>query len=243
MSAKKSTPFKQLTLNFGQKVQKSIQCPDCNLFYNSNDKEDTQLHAKIHSERENALRYITLKGEKVVQEYSDGKCIVIEAGIDSKQFIHKAIQVLEYVDSQLGINQAAKTDSNHYDEISSKIKDSTKIYLFISKTLKKVVGLCMTESIEQAFKIEYLNQGTKTFTYNESNSVKAICGINRIWVSTSMRRQRVASRLLDCVRINFLYFKSLHLNDIAFSDPTEFGQALAKNYLQTESFLVYNHKN
>jgi N-acetyltransferase len=239
MSAKKSTPFKQLTLNFGQKVEKTIQCTECHIFYNPNNKEDTQLHTKVHNERENALKYSMFKGEKIVQEYSDGKCIVIEAGIDSKQLLSKAIHVLSYVDSQLGINQ----NSNQNEDISSniKLKDSTKIYLFVGMPAKKIVGLCMAEPIEKAFNIEYENVSAKTFSYNEAKPVAAICGINRVWVSSNMRRRRIASRMLDCVRINFLYFKSLQLNEIAFSDPTENGQALAKNYTQTNLFLIYNH--
>ena len=232
MSSKNGTPLKQLTLNFGQKRPKTINCSECNIVYDPNDKEDSQLHAKIHSEKEAVLKYTTLKGEKKVQEYSDGKCIVIEAGIDSKQLISKAIQVLEYVDTQLGINS---------NENQTKFKDSAKVYLFYSYTAKKIVGVCLAEPIDKAYKIEYLNTETKSFTLNESSCQKVLCGINRIWVASNMRRQRVASRLLDCVRINFLYFRSLNLNDLAFSDPTEFGQALAKNYLQTDSFLIYNH--
>ena len=106
---------------------------------------------------------------------------------------------------------------------------------------KKIVGLCMAEPIKEAFNIEYKNYNAKTFSYNQTNPVLAKCGINRVWVSSSVRRQRIASRMLDCVRINFLYFKSLQLNEIAFSDPTENGQAFAKNYTQTDSFLIYNH--
>lgn len=238
MSAKKSTPFKQLTLNFGQKVEKTIQCPDCYLFYNTHDKEDTQLHSKLHNERENALKYVSSKGEKLVQEYSDGKCIVIEVGIDSKQLVSKAIQVLDYVDSQLGINNKNSTNQTTSNQ---KLKDSTKIYLFVSLPVKKIVGVCMAEPIEKAFKIEYPSNSAKTFSYNVAKPETAVCGINRIWVSVNARRQRIASRLLDCVRINFLYFKSLQLNEIAFSDPTENGQALAKSYTQTDTFLVYNH--
>lgn len=237
MSSRKSTPLKQLTLNFGQKPSKTVHCSECCITYDQNDKEDSQLHAKIHNEKDIVLKYSTLKGEKTVQEYSDGKCIVIETGIDSKQLVNKAIQILDYVDNQLGIG------SNKNNEIATKLKESTKIYLFYSNSCKKIVGVCIAEPIDKAYKIEYLNTDGCTFTMNESKCEKAICGINRIWVASHMRRQRVASRLLDCVRINFLYFRSLNLNELAFSDPTEFGRSLAKNYFQTESFLIYNHKN
>ncbi len=95
----------------------------------------------------------------------------------------------------------------------------------------------MAEHIEKAYKIQYINQ---SFTYDEKAAEKALCGISRIWVSTSMRRNKIATKLLDCARMNFLYFRVLELNEIAFSDPTQLGQAFAKSYLQNEHFLVYN---
>ncbi|CAO3572738.1 unnamed protein product [Mortierella alpina] len=67
----------------------------------------------------------------------------------------------------------------------------------------------------------------------------AICGINRIWVSRHYRRQRIASRMLDAVRNRFIYACKLDKKDLAFSQPTGDGKALAKQYLGTERFLVY----
>ncbi|KAF9967574.1 N-acetyltransferase esco2 [Mortierella alpina] len=67
----------------------------------------------------------------------------------------------------------------------------------------------------------------------------AICGINRIWVSRHYRRQRIASRMLDAVRNRFNYACKLDKKDLAFSQPTGDGKALAKQYLGTERFLVY----
>ncbi|KAG0076484.1 N-acetyltransferase esco2 [Podila epicladia] len=67
----------------------------------------------------------------------------------------------------------------------------------------------------------------------------AVCGINRIWVSTLYRRQKVASRLLDAVRDRFIYACKLERKDLAFSQPTGDGKALARQYLGTNKFLVY----
>ncbi|KAF9215440.1 N-acetyltransferase esco2 [Podila verticillata] len=67
----------------------------------------------------------------------------------------------------------------------------------------------------------------------------AICGINRIWVSTLYRRHRVASRLLDAVRDRFIYACKLEQKDLAFSQPTGDGKSLARQYLGTDKFLVY----
>ncbi|KAF9996426.1 N-acetyltransferase esco2 [Entomortierella chlamydospora] len=67
----------------------------------------------------------------------------------------------------------------------------------------------------------------------------AICGINRIWVSAHYRRQGIASRLLDAVRDRFIYACKLQKTDLAFSQPTGDGKALARQYLGTDKFLVY----
>lgn len=67
----------------------------------------------------------------------------------------------------------------------------------------------------------------------------AICGINRIWVSRHYRRQKIASRMLDAIRNRFIYACKLDKKDLAFSQPTGDGKALAKQYLGTERFLVY----
>lgn len=67
----------------------------------------------------------------------------------------------------------------------------------------------------------------------------AICGINRIWVSSQHRRQKIASRMLDAVRERFIYACKLETKDLAFSQPTGDGKALARRYLGTERFLVY----
>ena len=240
MSTKK-TPLKQLTLNFGQKSPKTTECKECGMIYNPNDKQDEQMHSKHHSDKESALKYTNLKGEKLVQEYPDGKVVVVEYGIDSKQSVNKAVQVLDYVDAQLGINENKSKLLADYSNKTS-IKISSKFYLFVSNSSKKIVGFCHAEDINKSYKILYLNDNENTFSYDESSATStAICGINRIWVAPCMRRNGVASRLLDCVRLNFIYIQKLEPNQLAFSDPTEFGRKLAKSYFKSDSFFIYNN--
>ena len=57
--SKVSSPLRQLTLNFGAKssnlVQKTIECNDCGMIYNLNDKNDEHLHKKYHAEKDNPI--------------------------------------------------------------------------------------------------------------------------------------------------------------------------------------------
>ncbi|KAJ6662131.1 hypothetical protein lerEdw1_012596 [Lerista edwardsae] len=68
----------------------------------------------------------------------------------------------------------------------------------------------------------------------------AICGISRIWVFSMMRRKKIASRMLECLRSNFIYGSYLSKEEIAFSDPTPDGKLFATQYFGTSQFLVYN---
>lgn len=193
------------------------------------------------------LNYSTLKNEKIVKEYLDGICIVIQWGIDPKQSVNKALQVLEYVDSELGINELNKSidqnDSQNFISTSSlNIKNLSKFYFFISKLSKKIDGFCHAEPIEYAHKIKYLSDSKESFTIEDSSAERAFCGITRIWVSNNMRRKGIATRLLECVCDNFLYIRKLEPNQLAFSDPTEFGRLLAKSFTKSSSFLIYNNQ-
>ncbi|KAI8539646.1 hypothetical protein RHMOL_Rhmol09G0199000 [Rhododendron molle] len=75
------------------------------------------------------------------------------------------------------------------------------------------------------------------FLANEA--VPAICGIRAIWVAPSVRRKQIASHLLDAVRMSFCEGFVLKSSQLAFSDPTSSGMALACSYFDTSSFLAY----
>lgn len=58
----------------------------------------------------------------------------------------------------------------------------------------------------------------------------AILGISRVWVCADRRRRGIATRLLDCARENFVYGMKIEKDDVAFSQPTESGGALARGW-------------
>lgn len=244
MSSKKKTPFKQLTLNFGQKPARPNKCKECGMVYNFDDRLDEQIHAKYHQDKDRVMKYTTIKGEKLIREYLDGKCVVIQVGIDQKAALQKALQVLEYVDKQLGIYEevlAIPNNSENFENIPSFINNLSKFYFFISFISKKIDGFCLAEPIEWAHRIKYLGDNQTNFSFDETKREKAYCGITRIWVSPEMRRKGIASRLLECVCKNFLYIKHLEANEIAFSDPTQMGQNLARSFTNSNNFLIYNN--
>ena len=81
-------------------------------------------------------------------------------------------------------------------------------------------------------------------TANESIShdgvaVPARCGVSHIWVAADQRRVGVARQLLDAVRRNMVTGYEVPVEQLAFSQPTVPGRALAAAYTRTERFLVY----
>ena len=243
------TPLKQCTLNFGQKSSPKVnnECKECGMIYRLNDKQEEQMHSKYHKENKETslLKYSCLRvnNEKIVLENNEGKCVVIEYGIDSPQAIQKALSVLDFVDCQLGIVNEKTTKSQLNESSNRSLKKFSKFYFYISSISKQIVGFCLAEPIENAQRITYLNENENSFTTTNEDVLKAKCGINRIWVASTMRRKGIATKLLDCVCINFIYIRKLESNELAFSDPTENGRKLAWNYCKTNSFLIYNSSN
>ncbi|KAJ8431321.1 hypothetical protein Cgig2_013537 [Carnegiea gigantea] len=94
-------------------------------------------------------------------------------------------------------------------------------------------------------------------TLCEEEATPASCGVRAIWVSPSNRRKHIATHLLDAVscssgssatiptrdpgilRQSFDEDHVLEPTELAFSQPTSAGKALASKYTGTKSFLVY----
>ncbi|KAF9124516.1 N-acetyltransferase esco2 [Mortierella sp. 14UC] len=159
----------------------------------------------------------------------------------------KVKEVLDVVNKELGSV-----------EFDPEQLDSCRVFLYISGK-KKVVGCLIAERIKEGFEIMTLGEESeRSLAESRTSGVRsmntsgggaaifcskvpqpAICGINRVWVSSQHRRQRIASRMLDAVRERFIYACKLEPKDLAFSQPTGDGKELARQYLGTDRFLVY----
>jgi N-acetyltransferase len=229
---------KQMILDFGQKNVGYKHCKDCGMMFNLNDEQDCEIHKSYHRQKDTILKFNGWKSEKVVREYvAEGRCIVIESSIDNKIALKKANDVLKYVDTQLGIQNSIKLTNNLDESLNSIETNHYKYYLFIKD--HKIIGFCLAENIAKAHKIQ-IQKDSHYVSYDQTQTIDAICGISRIWVDSSNRRKGIATKLIDCVRANFIYYKILKKNQIAFSDPTEAGRNLARKYFDNEEFLVYN---
>lgn len=174
---------------------------------------------------------------ETVQNYTDGCRVVKVESVNDVRSDSVIKKVLQVVDTELGF-----VDCDNEPPGDGKEKTA---YLVISPTLH-VVGCCVTVPVVQAFRVipeEEAENGTweeKEDIPQDHNTVcsseaeKAKIGISRIWVHRDWRRKRFATRLLDCIAAQG-YTKE----DIAFSQPTQYGRMLATKWFERKDFLVF----
>lgn len=74
----------------------------------------------------------------------------------------------------------------------------------------------------------------------ENDSTNVVVGVSRIWTSKTFRKKGIANNLLDCVVTQFIYGLDIEKEEVAFSQPTDMGAALARAWFGTETgWCVY----
>ncbi|NWR63618.1 ESCO1 acetyltransferase, partial [Bucorvus abyssinicus] len=233
---------KQLIIDAGQKRFGAISCNICGMLYTASNPEDETQHLLFHNQFISAVKYVGWKKERILAEYPDGKIIMVLPD-DPKYALKKVEEIREMVDNDLGFQQAPLMCYSR-----------TKTLLFISND-KKVIGCLIAEHIQWGYRVieekvpEVSSENEKVIFERQkawccsTSPEPAICGISRIWVFSMMRRKKIASRMIECLRGNFIYGSYLSKEEIAFSDPTPDGKLFATQYCGTGQFLVYNFLN
>ncbi|XP_017262047.1 uncharacterized protein LOC108230398 [Kryptolebias marmoratus] len=228
----------QTIIDAGQKHFGPVACSGCGMLYSAANPEDESQHLLFHNQFISAVKYVGWKKERILAEYPDGKIILVLPD-DPKYALKKVEEIREMVDNDLGFQQ-----------VETKCPSQTKTFLFISVD-KKVAGCLIAEHIQEGYRVieEPLPEGSEgekvLFERQKAwccstTPEPAICGISRIWVVGMMRRQSIATRMIECLRNNFIYGSYLRKDEIAFSDPTPDGKLFASHYFGTSQFLVYN---
>lgn len=231
----------QTIIDAGQKHFGPVACSVCGMLYSAANPEDESQHLLFHNQFISAVKYVGWKKERILSEFHDGKIILVLPD-DPKYALKKIEEIREMVDNDLGFQQ-----------VESKCPSKTKTFLFISND-KKVAGCLIAEHINEGYRVieepaPSGSEGEKMMFERQrawccsTTAEPAICGISRIWVVSTMRRQGIASRMLNCLRNNFIYGSNLSKDEIAFSDPTPDGKLFATHYFGTSQFLVYNFVN
>lgn len=233
---------KQLVIDAGHKRFGAVSCTICGMLYTASNPEDETQHLLFHNQFISAVKYVGWKKERILAEYPDGRIIMVLPE-DPKYALKKVDEIREMVDNDLGFQQAPLMCYSR-----------TKTLLFISND-KKVVGCLIAEHIQWGYrvieeKLPVIRSEEEKVRFERQKAwccstlpEPAICGISRIWVFSMMRRKKIASRMIECLRSNFIYGSYLSKEEIAFSDPTPDGKLFATQYCGTGQFLVYNFIN
>ncbi|KAI1612417.1 N-acetyltransferase [Exophiala viscosa] len=71
----------------------------------------------------------------------------------------------------------------------------------------------------------------------------AVVGVSRIWTSRAFRHKGIANNLLECVMHQFIYGMEIEPLQVAFSQPTESGAALARAWFgEGHGWAVYREE-
>ncbi|XP_026810861.1 N-acetyltransferase ESCO2-like [Rhopalosiphum maidis] len=212
----------QYQIDAGQKKFGGFLCKQCGLYYSRGEPEDEAEHDKYHVAKD-IFKYNSFKSEKVLYQDTTERIVVI-SGSDSKMACSKALEVISFVDVELGFNTQ-----------NSVLPATKKVYLYIKD--KQVIGCLVVELISEAYRNLETETEDMVIVSEESYPVKV--GVNRIWTKWDCRKNGIASKLLDCFRKNYAYGHILTLHEIAFTVPTRAGKQFIKKYTNKNDYFVY----
>uniref|UniRef100_A0A3Q3R0U5 N-acetyltransferase ESCO zinc-finger domain-containing protein n=1 Tax=Monopterus albus TaxID=43700 RepID=A0A3Q3R0U5_MONAL len=258
----------QTIIDVGQKHFGAVACSVCGMLYSAANPEDESQHLLFHNQFVSAVKYVGWKKERILGEFPDGKIILVLPD-DPKYALKKVEEIREMVDYDLGFQQVetkCPSQTKTFLFISNdkkvagcliaehiqEVRDSLPVLhvsgtcVFTDASLCPCVSDCsqgyrvIEEPVPEGSEGEKVMFERQRAWCCSTTPEPAICGISRIWVVSMMRRQGIASRMLECLRNNFIYGSYLSKDEIAFSDPTPDGKLFAAHYFGTSQFLVYN---
>ncbi|KAB8254264.1 ESCO1/2 acetyl-transferase-domain-containing protein [Aspergillus pseudonomiae] len=244
--------LKQMQLDLGHEVRRT--CATCGMEYVPSNSEDAALHKKFHDMNTTGVdlgkAFMRANASRWVYEatrFDEGYVVIVDRKA-SPTAKNQAKKVLEVINKELSSPEIqddvlwSQTEPPRHlrkNGVSEKV-DRYKVFLHMKDS--RCVGACLTERIWESRPVEkpasQTNRPDSAVTVrNETHP--AIVGISRIWTSGSSRRKGIAMDLLDCVVSNFIYGMEIPKEQMAFSQPTESGRALAQSFFGDEEWHVY----
>ncbi|KAJ8925641.1 hypothetical protein NQ315_009486 [Exocentrus adspersus] len=212
----------QMLLDAGQKRFGVTQCTECSILYHIGDPSDEAMHSNYHNSR-NVLKFVGWKNERIVANFgSNGRIIQILPG-DSKIWWRKVMDLMEVINRELGCF-----------DMEFKL-DDCQAFLYIKS--RSIAGCIVAVPKTEGHRMLTTKQNEADMCSEMKYQIK--CGIPRIWVAHSHRKQGVGRALMNAVKNNFMSDYILQNDDIALSPPTEMGKNFAKSYFKTPNYLIY----
>ncbi len=200
-----------------------IKCPQCGLCYMDNNTVEQKVHIKYHK---TAVEGINVGSRTQVESFgktiekfliSPGEyALIIEANNESRRTQRIVEQVLSVADLVLNSQDHAK----HW-----RLKEARNGKVFVCIYKARVIGICSTETPQIG---SWMIAGSNIIIPNKE--LRLPVGIDRIFVIEVFRRRGIATKLLNAVTSNSFYRIKLKPYQIGWSQPSHFGELLAKKY-------------
>ena len=262
---KKPHNFVQMRLDLGGDTRKS--CPECKMEWVPSNEEDATLHRMYHNMDQDGVELgkIFMKSAmKWVYEVAhiQGSVVVVDRKISppARKVVQKVLGIVNKelsateIDDDTLWSQRSLTDDilptgsqvkqSEAEKRNDNKSDRYKVFLHVLNG--RCVAACLAERILKAHRVKPSGNQVKegapksSSVEVEEQSVPAVVGVSRIWTSKGFRRKGIANNLLDCVLNQFIYGMDIDRDELAFSQPTESGAALARSWFgEDSSWLVY----
>ncbi|KAL5545726.1 hypothetical protein UlMin_005413 [Ulmus minor] len=264
----KKRSYAQFHLELGQSDFLLRSCSTCGIKYAPGDEEDEKSHKAFHKDythgvpfkgwvNERVIHMPEIEGSRILMVLDDEPSVhrnkvqevvkMMEFELGSGWIFHKLCKVFLFISSHRvagclvaePIEKAFKIflssvdGSSHDTNANEKRTKPTTLQFGDIRFRREVVKRTHVSNTEP------LDGNPRGAIFCEEEAVPAVCGIRAIWVSPANRRKHVATQLLDAVRKSFRLGFVLDRSQLAFSQPTSAGMALASNYFGTGSFFVY----
>lgn len=218
----------QYFLDFGQKDFEAHKCAVCGMMYNRGELGEERTHDNYHDKFVNSIKVHDWKYAQLVAQFPDGHVLRVVA-TSPAYMLRKVNELFEVADMELGIHQ----------DMRSSMSPTTVVLIFVSQH-KRIAGFVAAERIVAANRLISDQSTLMASTEDEPAEI----GVARVWTHPNYRRQRIATRMLDILLVQFQPDKAAVAREaLAFSDPTLLGNNFAKNYFGTEHFLIYMHRH
>ncbi|KAL8125788.1 protein CHROMOSOME TRANSMISSION FIDELITY 7-like [Apium graveolens] len=263
----KKRNYAQFHLEFGQSDFLLHTCSTCGFKYATGDQEDEKLHNSFHKTYTHGIQFKGWRNERVIHVAEEGRILLVLDGDPPAQW-KKVQEVVKMMEMELGEGWICNKDCKVYLFISSNRISGCLVAQPIEKAYRIVCsaedGTSSSNSSKKtrsgsdilqfgsvsfqrervksasSSKISHvLDESLRGVILCEKEAMSAVCGIRAIWVAPAYRRKQIATHLLDALRKSFCSDSVLEKSQLAFSQPTSVGKALASAYSGTVSFLVY----
>ncbi|KRZ12670.1 Dachshund -like protein 1 [Trichinella zimbabwensis] len=208
----------QMILDAGQKEFGNKYCTICGMHYNPDNGNDFLSHEKYHRQIVKPTFFMNKSQERTVPkivQFSDsfiGKINLCKGESAIKPWIARIVQ---FACNEIG---------SSFDELFSK-EYNYQLYIFVNEGRRlEIAGLLLVEHQHRAFP-------RVQFMIDERECCSVLMGVVMIWIAPSCRRKRIATRLLDFARNNFLLGTNIQTSEIAFTDltPADFEDEMNTN--------------